>query len=168
MTPDSAVRALTTPVLLRLVGIPASTLNYWVARGFVHPTLDAGSGRRATRYWTVEDVVVLRSIKELRSQGCSLQVVARVEGKLREQLATGLGEAVLYYDGSDVMVDEQGRLISLLAEVGQGVFPEAVHLSAFSLHPWIEEADRHCEVVDLKEIRARRAAAKARRTRLTG
>lgn len=152
--------ALDTPTLLRLLRVPASTLNYWVARGFCHPTLDAGSGRRATRYWTVEDLVVLRSIKALRAAGCSLQLLAVVEERLRARFGRGLAGAVLYYDGGDVYVEDDGVVISLISEAGQGVFAETLQIVAIRLSPWAEEAITLAKPVDIDEIRERRERRK--------
>lgn len=163
MSTGSEVRALDTPTLLRLLRVAPSTLNYWVSRGFCHPTLDAGKGRRSTRYWTVEDLVVLRSIKELRAAGCSLQLLSLAEERLRASFGRSLGNAVLFYDGKDILVEEQGVVVSLITQAGQAVFAETVQVAAFPLRPWTEEAHRLAAPVNIASIRARRLAAQAAR-----
>lgn len=164
MTGEGEVLALDTPTLLALLKIPASTLNYWVDKGFCTPTLDAGSGKRATRYWTVEDLVVLRAIKELRAAGCSLQLVTTVEQRLRESFQSGLSNAVLYYNGQDVFVEEDGVVMSVVRDAGQVVFAETLQITAFRLRPWVEEGRAQATLVDIDGIRARREAARAKRT----
>lgn len=158
------MQALDTPTLLRILKIAPSKLNYWVKQGFCTPTLDAGSGRRATRYWTVEDLVVLRSIKELRDRGCSLQLIAVVENRLRARFGSGLAGAALFYDGKDVFVEDEGTITSLVKKAGQAAFPETLHLNAFALRPWLEEGERHATLVDIDAIRERREKIRARRS----
>lgn len=164
MTKGKLEPALDTPTLLRILQIAPSKLNYWVAKGFCTPTLDAGHGRRATRYWTVEDLIVLRSIKELRARGCSLQLVALVEARLRTRYKRGIASAVLFYDGSDVLVEDEGTITRLVKDAGQAAFPETLYLAAWALRPWVEEAERHTSMVNIDEIRNRRAAIRARRS----
>lgn len=164
MAENAEVLALDTPTLLALLKIPPSTLNYWVEKGFCSPTLDAGSGRRATRYWTVEDLVVLRAIKELRSAGCSLQLVTKIEGRLRTSFHRGLSNAVLYYNGQDVFVEDAGVVVSLIREAGQAVFTETLQIAAHPLSPWVEEGRSRAKMVDIESIRERREAAQAKRS----
>ena len=156
--------ALDTPTLLKLLRIAPSKLNYWVGRGFCHRTLDTGSGRRATRYWTVEELVILRSIKALREAGCSLQLIARAEDRLRSSFNAGLANAILYYDGRDIFVDDQGTIISLVQQAGQATFTEALRIAAFPLRPWVEEGERSAELVDIAAIRNRRELIRAKRS----
>jgi DNA-binding transcriptional MerR regulator len=153
---SAAVLALDTPALLRLAGIPASTLNHWVLKGFITPTHDLGSGRRAVRYWTVEDAVVVKAIKALRDAGCSLQLVSKVEERLRRSFDANLASAVLYYDGSDVFIDDRGVIISLIREAGQSVLKETVLMAAYPLDPWMSASKASAELVDLDAIRDRR------------
>lgn len=158
------VEALDTPALLRILKVAPSTLNYWVDKGFCHPTLKVGSGQRATRYWTVQDLVVLRAIKELRAAGCSLQLIATVERRLRTSFDLGLSNAVLYYNGKDVLVEDQGAIVSLIAEAGQAVFAEIVQLVAFPLRPWVEAGKQEAKLVDIAAIRERREKIRAKRS----
>lgn len=164
MKKNAEVLALDTPTLLALLKIPASTLNYWVEKGFCNPTLDAGSGRRATRYWTVEDLVVLRAIKELRAAGCSLQLVTKIEGRLRTSFDRGLSNAVLYYNGHDVFVEDAGVIMSLIHDAGQAVFTETLQIATHPLSPWADEGRSRAKMVDIESIKKRREAAQAKRS----
>lgn len=164
MTGNAEVLALDTPTLLALLKIPASTLNYWVEKGFCTPSLDVGSGRRATRYWTVEDLVVLRSIKELRAAGCSLQLIAKIERRLRESFDRDLANAVLYYNGQDVFIEDAGAVMSLIREAGQAVFAETLQITAFRLRPWLEAGRAQASLVDIDRVRERRENTRAKRS----
>lgn len=160
---ENRVLAISTPTLLSLVGIPPTTLNYWISRGFCTPSLDTGAGNRSTRYWTVRDVLVIRAIKSLRDAGCSLQNIARVDMLLTEAWGAGLAETVLVYDGRDVLIEREKTLISLLTSHGQGVFAEVLTFVALPLHTWAVDAEKRGELVDVEEIRARRAGRRNQR-----
>ena len=160
---ENKVLAISTPTLLSLVGIPPTTLNYWVNRGFCTPSLDTGVGNRATRYWTVRDVLVIRAIKSLRDAGCSLQNIARIDALLTGAWGLGLADAVLVYDGRDVLIERERTLISLLSSHGQGVFAEVLTFVALPLSTWAEDAEKRGELIDVDEIRARRAGRRNQR-----
>ena len=157
------VLALDTPTLLKLVKVPVSTLNSWVRREFCPGPLDAGTGRRATRYWTVEHVVTFQAIKALRAAGCPLQLIAKVDDQLRNSFNSNLAAATLCYDGRDVFVIEGSDVINVIRNAGQAAFPEALTLSAFPLRPWQEDGARNAKEVDIDQIRSRREKLKQRR-----
>src|SRR6218665_285828 len=104
MTSGRTVEAIDTPTLLACAGIPASTLNYWIEKKLCAPHVEKGSGKRATRYWTVQDLVVVKAVRALRDAGCPLSTVAPVQRPLAEHWNRGLSDAVLYYDGQTVIV----------------------------------------------------------------
>lgn len=163
MGDENCVLALDTPTLLACAKIPATTLNYWVKRGFCTPDIDAGRGKRATRYWTVRDLVVIRAIKSLRSAGCSLQNVSKVEEQLTSRWDTDLSTSVLYYDGYDVMISDEMTAASVLREAGQGIFTETLTVLTVPLRPWITEGERLAKLVNIDEVRDRRNAIWAAR-----
>jgi len=117
---------LPTPKVARLCGVPASTLANWVDRGLCTPSLAESFGRRrATQYWSIRDIVVVRVIRTLRTAGCPLGVIAKVADVLGEEWGSGLSDAVLWWDGIDVLtVTPAGDLVSLATQHGQGVFAE--------------------------------------------
>ena len=157
------VLAVDTPTLLRLTGVAPTTLNYWVSREFCAPSLDTGSGRRATRYWTVHDVLVIRAIKRLRDLGCSLQNLAKVRDLLSGLTQKTLGTSVLVYDGSDLMLLDEGSVVSLLRTRGQAVFVEALVTVSIPMGPWLREARQVAEPIDPVQIRSRRERIATRR-----
>lgn len=157
------VMALDTPTLLACAKIAVSTLNYWVEKGFCTPDIDAGQGRRATRYWSVRDLVVVKTIKALRDAGCSLQNVSKVEKRLTEIWGTDLSNSVLYYNGKDVLILDDAAIMSVLDEAGQGVFAEALTVLTAPLGKWVEEGNALAKPVDIAEIRARRVALQGSR-----
>jgi DNA-binding transcriptional MerR regulator len=135
----------------RLLGLPSSTLNYWVQIGLVRPTIRGPQGRRVEQYWSVADVVVVRSVRELRRSGASLQQVRRAVKRLTN-IGVGIASARLYWDGKDVIVQtDTGDFVSGLERPGQLVW----FLTALPLKKWYAEADRWSTPVELDVLKDR-------------
>lgn len=116
-----------TPEVVRLTGVSASTLDNWANRGLCSPSLVNSSGRRATRYWSVADVVAVRTIKALRGVGCPLDMLRRAAGVLQSEWDSTLSDAVLWWDGRDVLVlTPAGDVVSLIKRQGQTVIKATV------------------------------------------
>ncbi len=106
--------------------------------------------------------MTVRAVKALRDAGCSLQRVRQVEAILDKEWGTDLAESVLFWDGGDVLrIDEHGRVMSVLAETGQLITTEVLHVMTFPLRTWISESAEVAVELDLKEIRVQREARRA-------
>ena len=160
---------LSTPEVAALSHVALSTLNHWARTRLCGPSLVMGSGRRATRYWSVRDVVVVRAIKGLRDAGCPLQTVRKVAPILEQHWGSNLASAVLFWDGRDVLsLDDGGTVISLIHSRGQAlVSASVVHLLTFPLGVWIDDAVAVAKQIDVVEIQARRKARIEQRGRET-
>jgi DNA-binding transcriptional MerR regulator len=155
-------------VVWQLAGMPASTLDYWVRIGLVRPSLRKSDGQRAERWWTVEDVVVVRAIRALRQAGAPLQRVRRIR-KLLEEWGEPMSGARLYWDGRDIIVaGSDGGLTSGLARPGQYM----LQLTILPLGDWHEQAQRLVQPVDVQKLQRkaaeRRRARRAESVRLVG
>jgi len=138
MAADPSTPYLETPEVLRLCGLPYSTLDYWVRTGLVAPSVRGGSGRRRTRQWSVLDVVCVRALKELRDAGASVRVLKRAQTMLRDTWTATLRDRMLYWDGGDlIQIDEWENLVSLFAAPGQSV----LHVVALSVDALRAEAE---------------------------
>ena len=148
-----------TPTVAKIARVARSTLNHWASIGLCEPTLVTSSGHRATRYWSVRDVVIVRTIKKLRDSGCSMPRLKAAVNLLRDHWDLDLADAVLVWDGKDLLsIDDRGTVVSLLAERGQSVVGISVmQLVTLPLSVWLEEAMEIAEPVDITTIRARRA-----------
>lgn len=160
--PTDYVAGFDTPAVLRLTGVPASTLDYWVAKELVAPSLHPSTGRRATRWWSLEDVIVIRTIKALREAGCPMQTLRRARAVLEAAGLESTTPAVLVWDGHDLLsFDRWGEARSEFRHPGQGVF----HVVAIPLPEWRSEAERAIATeMDLgrrKELAAARAQRRA-------
>ena len=118
--------------------------------------LAARNGETPSYWTTVQDLVVIKAIKALREAGCSLQTVAELQGTLAEKWNAGLSSSVLLYNGKDVMVVDDGTVISLIQEKGQTLFTETLTIITLPLNAWIDEGTRNSALVDIRLIRATR------------
>jgi DNA-binding transcriptional MerR regulator len=140
--------------------MPASTLDYWVQIGLVRPTLRRSQGRRVERWWSVNDLVVVRVVRALRQAGASLQQVRRVS---RQLAAAGdsLSSCRLFWDGRDVLLLEpDGEITSVLNRPGQGM----LQIVQLPVSDWHREAAAVAVPVDLTVFR--RDALKRRRAQV--
>lgn len=166
---SSEVVGLATPEVVSLCGVPASTLADWIRRGLCEPSLVGSDGRqRATRYWSVRDVVVVRTIRTLRQAGCPLRVLTQAAETLATTWKQGLNDSVLWWDGADVLtLTPAGEVISLVTRQGQGVFSMAAVVNvSCPVGTWERELAASVagrEPLPVAEIRARREEARRRR-----
>lgn len=162
---DSAL-GFTTPQVVRLAAIADSTLNYWVREQLCGPSLIGSAGQRYTRYWSVRDLVMVRSIKALREAGCSLAKVREVRSILESE-GSDIAASVLFWNGHDVLrMDSQGEIVSLLADHGQRAFAETVvHFLTLPIRAWTMEAETQASEFDLATIEGRRNRRRVERPR---
>src|ERR1700733_9061808 len=100
---STIVRAFSTPTVATITGIPPGTLNHWVSIGLVKPSVRSSAGKRATRWWSVTDLIAVKAIRALRTAGCPLSLVRRVKA-LIEKEGDEFGERVLCWAGNDILV----------------------------------------------------------------
>jgi len=144
---------LETPVVLRLTGLPYSTLDYWIRTGLVEPSVRKSSGRRRARRWSVLDVVCVRALKDLRDAGAPIRLLVAARKHLQENWASRLSAQLLFWDGGDVVyLDEWDNLVSLVRHPGQS----AMKVVALPVGAYAHEVEG--EVVRLADLRAQRAA----------
>ena len=120
MLPHQDSEYLETPAVLRLTGLPASTLENWIRDGLVTPSVRPASGRRRTRRWSVVDVIVVRAIKDLRDAGCSISTLTKARQLLQDEWPTSVMGKHLYWDGQDLFrISTFDEAVSLVRRQGQ-------------------------------------------------
>ena len=155
-----------TPTVSRLTGVPPATLNHWVSTGLIVPEVRGPSGRRATRYWSLTDLITVRVIRKLRELGCPLQTLKKVRKKLKDE-GGDFGNRVLVWDGRDVLeIAEWGVVRSLIKFPNQGVLaPTIMALKELKIQAEIDEKTE-ARPVDIKLLDAamkrRRELARAK------
>lgn len=159
--PDDAVVGLTTPEVSRLTGVPVSTLHNWIAKKLVRPSIRGPEGRRVACYWSIRDVVIVRTVRALREAGCSPAGVKRVKQIVEEQWGESVASLHLFWDGSDVIaVTDWEDVRSVLQQPGQ----QMLHVVGIALHEWESElaataSTVRLDPVDLRKRRKARASA---------
>ncbi|MGH2721322.1 MAG: MerR family transcriptional regulator, partial [Actinomycetota bacterium] len=93
-----------TATVTKLTGLSYRQLDYLARKGFLRPSLAAGSGSGSRRLYSFEDLVALRTIAKLRAAGVSLGALKSVIAFLRARgLTQPLVGTQLVVDGEDVL-----------------------------------------------------------------
>jgi DNA-binding transcriptional MerR regulator len=108
------------------VGISYRQLDYWARTGLLTPSVKDAGGSGTQRLYSFQDLVLLRTIRNLLDAGVSLQSIRKAIDYLREQLGTEPSSATLVSDGRRVYaVTSPDEIVDLLSK-GQGVFAIAL------------------------------------------
>lgn len=152
MTDDDSriAQGFSSPTVCRITGVAPSTLHYWATTGVVVPSLRQSTGKRATRWWSLSDLIAVRSVRALREVGCPLQTLRRAQEVIRAGWDENLGEAVLHWDGVDLLrLGRVGEVQSTIVHPGQGI----LHVVALPVGAWQAAARDHFEQVDLDRLK---------------
>ena len=117
--------------VIRLTGVPYSTLNLWAKKGLISPSIAEGSGSGHERIYDFSDLVAIKLAFELRKSGVTTRSLEKVIEFVRKNhgLEKPLTEARLVVSGNDVLeVTSQQQLISVLSKPGQGCLSFVVDL----------------------------------------
>jgi DNA-binding transcriptional MerR regulator len=117
--------------VIRLTGVPYSTLNLWAKKGLISPSIAKGTGSGHERIYDFSDLVAIKLAFELRKAGVTTRSLEKVVEFVRKNdaLEKPLAEARLVVSGSDVLeVTSQQQLISVLSNPGQGCLSFVVDL----------------------------------------
>ena len=69
--------------VVKLTGVPYSTLNLWAKKNFISPTLCKGNGTGHERIYSQEDVDELMIAHSLKRSGLPLGIIKQAIGKFR-------------------------------------------------------------------------------------
>lgn len=140
-----------SPEVCRIAGVAPSTLDYWVRTKLVAPSLRKPQGKRWTRYWSVTDLVTVRSVKALRAAGCPLRTVRVVKARV-EAWGENMHAATLVWDGNDVIeVSSSGSLRSMVSRPDQ----QLLHVMSLPLKVWHQDAVRSAVPIDQAILKRR-------------
>jgi DNA-binding transcriptional MerR regulator len=108
----------------RVTGVPYRTLDYWARSRFIVPSGREASGIGSERRYTFDDLIALRTARELRSAGISTQALRRVIRFLQKwSVQKPLSELRVIIRGKDVLsVRTNQELVSVLKSPGQYAF----------------------------------------------
>lgn len=116
--------------VVKLTGVPYSTLNLWAKNGLVQPSVLAAKGTGSERIYSFSDLIALKVAFELRKSGVRTSSLQNVVEYLRQRahMEKPLSEARLVVTGHDVAVVEKGELVSVLSKPGQAYLSFVVDL----------------------------------------
>lgn len=116
--------------VIKLTGVPYSTLNLWAKNGLVEPSVSPAEGTGSERVYSFADLVALKVAFELRKSGVTTSSLKKVVAFLRREahMDKPLSEARLIVTSRDVAIVEKGELVSVLAKPGQGYLSFVVDL----------------------------------------
>jgi len=117
-------RTFSAGLTSRLTGVPYRTLDYWARSRFIAPSGREASGIGSERQYTFDDLIALRTAREMRAGGISTQALRTVVQFLRKGGARRpLSELRLVIRGKDVLaVSSRQELLSTLESPGQYAF----------------------------------------------
>lgn len=116
-TTENGYRA---PEVVKLVGVTYRQLDYWARTGLVKPSVRDASGSGTQRLYGFQDLVLLRSIKNLLETGVTLQKIRKAVDYLREHLGEAPQEMTLMSDGRNIYAAKSRDEIIDLMQQGQG------------------------------------------------
>ena len=126
----------------------------------VAPSVIGSSGKRYERWWSLRDVIAVRTVKALRDSGCPLQKV-REAVKLLESLDESLTTTRLVWDGHDVFLQDQwGQIVSAIRRPGQFV----LHTTVLPLAQWEAETSDLAKDIAVRAEKRRRIRSRSTRT----
>lgn len=104
------------PQTAELVGISYRQLDHWARKGLVRPSVADAAGSGSRRRYSYNDLVELKLAKKMRDQGLDLKSIARAFAYLRDQLGGEVASANIVISGSDVLLVDDDRVLSLLRQ----------------------------------------------------
>jgi len=116
-TTENGYRA---PEVVKLVGVTYRQLDYWARTGLVKPSVRDASGSGTQRLYGFQDLVLLRSIKNLLETGVTLQKIRKAVDYLRLHLGEAPQEMTLMSDGRNIYAAKSRDEIIDLMQQGQG------------------------------------------------
>ncbi|HEX6208270.1 MAG TPA: MerR family transcriptional regulator, partial [Actinomycetota bacterium] len=116
-TTETGYRA---PEVVKLVGVTYRQLDYWARTELVKPSVRDANGSGTQRLYGFQDLVLLRSIKNLLETGVTLQKIRKAVDFLRGHLGEAPQEMTLLSDGRNIYAAKSRDEIIDLMQQGQG------------------------------------------------
>jgi DNA-binding transcriptional MerR regulator len=114
------------PEVAKIVGISYRQLDYWARTGLVHPSVKDAGGSGTQREYSFQDIILLKTIKNLLDTGVNLQRIRKAIGYLRDYLKKSPSGLTLLSDGNKIYACESPDEVMDVLQRGQGVFGIAV------------------------------------------
>jgi DNA-binding transcriptional MerR regulator/predicted RNase H-like HicB family nuclease len=112
--------SFTTSQASRITGASARMLAHWDRIGLIHPTARRASGKGSKRLYSFSDLIVIRTIHQLRQANCPLSRIHSAVKALRSRRpetcsSEALAELTLVTNGKSVLLlDSNKQLLDVL------------------------------------------------------
>jgi DNA-binding transcriptional MerR regulator len=83
-----------TPIASKLTGASVKTLENWISRGFLQPSIAAARGHGFSNIYSFRDLIAIRVAVEFRQAGVTLQMLGKVVAYLRDRDGLSATEAL--------------------------------------------------------------------------
>ncbi len=118
--------AFNTKQVCAFTDITLKQVVYWDKKGIARPSIRPAAGRGSRRLYSYADLLAIKTVKNLRDQGVSLQKIRKCVLYLRKHLpdiSQPLHFCTLISDGETVyLVEDEKTLIDTVKLQGQRVF----------------------------------------------
>lgn len=109
------------PQVAKAGGVSYRMLDHWTTSGLVVPSVRDAEGSGSQRLYSFDDILLVRTIKNLRDAGVSLQRIRKAVDQLRAE-GTSLRDVTLVADANRVYAVSDMTEAFEIASSGQGVF----------------------------------------------
>jgi DNA-binding transcriptional MerR regulator len=143
-----ANRVYTTAEIAQAIGFSVRQLNYWDQQGLLIPSVQQSHGPGTRRLYSVDDLIQLQFIRQLKHHGWSTQNIRKAINRLRTVIddPDPLKNAVLIHGKNTIIAlckTKEGERILLDALSGSGQ-----QVMGIVLEMLIEEASRIADHID--------------------
>lgn len=130
-------KGLTTNEVAYLTGVSARKLRWWDKQGLVKPAINPNHKPYRTRRYTIQDLICIIMVRELRDKGLSLQKIRKsVEGVEAAGVEHPLAKLRVACLANSVFFKKDGKYIEPIS--GQIVIEEAIE----EIRPKLEKKRR--------------------------
>ncbi len=136
----------TSKEVCKITGISYRQLDYWDSSGFVQPSVAKAKGTGTARMYSFVDLVCLRTARQLRDSGISLQKIRKSVGYLKSnfpELDAPLADLVFLTDGGTlfILTRDKSTALDTVMEQGQMAWFIPVGLFANELRGQVVEME---------------------------
>ncbi len=102
---DLSQQVYTTKEVAYISGFTVRQIGYWAQQGIIVPSIQKAHGSGSRRYYSFEDLLQLRFIRQLMKHGWSLQKIREAIARLRDVMGdpNSLQKAVLVHGSQTIL-----------------------------------------------------------------
>jgi DNA-binding transcriptional MerR regulator len=79
------LQVFTACEVVRITGVPYSTLTCWDHADILHPSVSSATGSGSRRLYSIADLIAIRAIRGLRQNGISVPAIREILDRFRQR-----------------------------------------------------------------------------------